>query len=1052
MLEVYILPNRIESEILSLAVAVLGNQNREVIFIDPGHMEKELEPLIILNSRLPLQLIDASGAIEVNTALKQAGLSYSSFDLKQAANGVALTKLFGTPRGYCLASVNSVSHCLQAAAGAIRLGCGFISIGTAGLADDLPPGVPLYWFGSRHELVQAVGTDGAADFVVVDSYKTMLNCFEQAGLQSDYLILYNSADLADETKTGDCLGNLWVKGLSLSLLTLAAYRNVFPYDARSDVPDPALIEKDLNNTVNHIGLKPDFLVVLASPAVIPFFYEEKKAITAWTEEMVRDIHVILNNDLFFDLAEGRLMQHSNAGLSVQLISTRRYRDIMEHLQRSGNDVLIVSTPHVDSGIIFASDDSLAEAQLVPLLEEAGYSLKQLKGTDAQYNLVGEALAGSDYFLYTGHGGPEGLHTHGHTLNRADLPQLPPMVTYTSACSTVAMVPHWCSVTEGLQWEGVAVDSRQVIGMAFVEKGALCYVGGATIEDLQYSTSIYSIFMEALLIKGMSVGEALRETRNFISLYAALLMLKKPEAYRKYRWGTANAIHQQVLLGDPAFRPQPQIKDNLKLPMKLETVGKEQISLQVAIPGQRWRKVETAVNAAEASKYYYRSRNIEVVAPYGEDVISWGDYYRIAPDSENISERAIMSGFLTLKADLPPGQIPKKITLQDFKVAETYCLLCGNNVEKKTDVLQQAGKFKIPYLLQPPLELDMTEGWAFCAEWCDNHYRVHWLVPLLLINELDQRATRPAGFTFLIDTALAEKCSGHISGIEETAACVVTAGIAKEQEVKQGEGSKLHLINSMVVLSGPEGSFNIDCLPGAQLQLGEQFPLYGLLQSYRPLTGQLVDSSSDQPVTLVPAAPEDVRLNGRLLDSIDGTAIAGGLIRLFRGEPDPVGDPLIEAYVSEIFSAPDGTFTFSVPAGSYLLYAAAQVQDKRYKSREWVVNLKEGEDCFNNYTLDQAVIISGKVTYQGYCPPDPAGLAVKRFPPVAGAGSLTKIPVDRNGRFECLVSFQNRFQIVLEEEGYSKIEDTNDGKGYKLAAQERLERHYTLMREEKDGAR
>jgi hypothetical protein len=902
---------------------------------------------------------------------------------------------------------------------------------------------PLCFFGSAEQFEKLTGNTLVASPNIVENYCDLLMCFEQAGLTSEYLVLYNSADLVEGNAGGDCLGKLWVKGLSLLLSNLAAYRNIFPFDAAALTPDPALIEADINAMVADLGLKPRYMAILASPAVIPFFYEEKKTITAWTEEMIRDIHVRVNDDLFFDLAEGRLMQHSPAGLSVQLISTRRYSEIQSFTGRDGRKMLVVGTPYVDTGIIFSSDQSLMKSQLFPLLKDAGYRLNVLEQKDAHYKKAVNGLANADFLLYTGHGGAEGLHTHGKTLTKDDLPELPPLVAYTSACSTVALVPHWYSVTEGLKWDGVAVDSRQVIGLSFVEKGALCFIGGATIEDLQYSTSIYAIFTEAVLIKGLSVGEALLATKNFISLFAAALMQKSPDAYRCYRWGTANAIHQQILLGDPAFTPAAPVEADLKLPTCHEMISREKLKVTVEIPAERWRFSSTEVNEKEASKHYYRSRRIDVESPYGEDVISWGDYYRVAPDAENISETAVMSSFVHLISDLPPGMAPKQVKLIDAEAAGSRCLLCNKDAAPPEDLTAALTKFKIPYLLKPPLEMNMSEGWAFSVEERGGHSRLHWLAPLLLIDDHLSSATRIKKLVFEIDLSPSKTLTGIVEGASAERSYLVGAGFASAESDDKKKGK--HVFSSAVyALTGPDGTFTLNCVEGAGLAVDQQFPLYGLLEDYEGLNPGKELSCIEESGIIKPEKAALFSLNGRLLDSASGEPVAGGLVRVFRGEEDPVGDQLIEAYAGEADAASDGSFSFNLPVGKYLLSAAAAPGGNRYKSGRWPVELKEGEDCFHIYPLDRAVTVKGIVTFDGHLPPDPPAVAIKRFPAVEGEGALSKVPVNRDGSYECLVSFQDRFRVVLEEEGWKSIEDNNQGKGYKLNSGEVLERSYTLV--------
>jgi hypothetical protein len=117
--------------------------------------------------------------------------------------------------------------------------------------------------------------------------------------------------------------------------------------------------------------------------------------------------------------------------------------------------------------------------------------------------------------------------------------------------------------------------------------------------------------------------------------------------------------------------------------------------------------------------------------------------------------------------------------------------------------------------------------------------------------------------------------------------------------------------------------------------------------------------------------------------------------------------------------------------------------KRYKSGRWAVEIERGQEQYRIFTLDEAVVIRGRVAYEGTAPPEPAVIAVKKYPRKAGE-TLVKMPVKRDGSFECLVGFQERFIIVLEEEGWLDCEDTNNGQGYRLKPGEILERNFTLL--------
>ncbi len=1045
MTELYLLSIRNWLQSLELAAAVLTAGEREVLFLDPDIIEEEKESLLLLSARLPFSAYNMTGSEAVDGLIAAAGLRLKTDPLSGRCNYDAYVNCFGSPAGICSAAADSPADCLKAAMLAVRCSYFFVALPAASAVQSLyDPDLPLVWIGSRTALI-ASGIDvERKNLTIIEDDLGLFQYLETAGLSVNYLVIYNSADLLLDTVRGDALSQLWVRGLSLHLLTLASYRPVFPFDAECEKPDSQLVEDRLHQMVRLTGLKPRFQTVLASPAAVPFFYEEKKMIGAVTEEMVRDIHLRLNNDLFFDVAEGRLMQNTCSGLSTQVISTKRYSAVQQFMQRRGRDLMIVATPHVETGVIFSTDDALIDTQLVPLLEDAGFTINQLRARDAGYREVAEALKDADYFLYTGHGGPEGLHTHGRTLNRVDLPLMPPLVAYASACSTVGLVPHWYSTDEGLTWKGVAVDSRQVIGISFVEKGAICFIGGATIEDLQYTTSTYSVFMEALLLKGLSVGEAVREIRHVISLYAATLLQKSPEAYRKYRWGTANAIHQQILLGDPAFVPVSTKYIDAALPVSLTGEAPLQ-TLTVEIPEDRWQRGEAAVHKLEASKYYYRCRNIEAITPYGEDIFSWGDYYRVAPDARNISEWAVKSTFLHMTHLLPPGMVPYKLALVAAETRGSECLLCGEEIDGYQAPLDAMRKFKLPYLLQPPIELNMEEGWAYCSEEMDGSAKIHWLVPLLLVDDKNCSAYPLKKFVFQIESVPAVQIRGRITNAEPASTFLVCAGYPGNIDLGQGFSGQ-HFSVTAAALSLKGGYFAVNCAPGSVLNVREQFPLYDLLEKYRPFESTFCTPETENFVELELQQPELIGFSGFIYDSLNGEPLVGALIRVFRGEHDPVGDLLIEAFAGETVTGRKGDFLINLEAGNYIVYGTAVSVRRRYKAAEWVLRLRKGDRGNRVYALDQAGIVRGRVAFAGYQPPEPARVSIKRFPKVEGAAPLARVPVDRDGSYECLVSYQDRFQIVLEEEGRKYIYDDHEGEGYRLDPQQILERDYWLLRE------
>lgn len=308
-INIYLVSNRDLPRACSLAASVYLKAESEVFFLDPLNFDEELQQLLLLSRRLPVNFVDTTGSEQLRAALVEMKLKV----IFNACEMDLCTAPDISP-GYCLAAADSPADCLQAAAAAIRLGYLFMALPRAAVDLSLSQGrFPMLWFGSTEKLYSVTGLTEPDHYTIINSSAALLKYFQGAGLENDYLVLYNSADLLGKSTGGDALGKLRVRGLSLLLTVLSSYRNIFPYDAVAEEPDPLTIERQLNDMVRNIGLKPRYLAVLASPAVIPFICGEKKAITAWAEEMVRDIHLRLNSDLFFDLAEGRLMSIQPAG-------------------------------------------------------------------------------------------------------------------------------------------------------------------------------------------------------------------------------------------------------------------------------------------------------------------------------------------------------------------------------------------------------------------------------------------------------------------------------------------------------------------------------------------------------------------------------------------------------------------------------------------------------------------------------------------------------------------------------------------------------------------
>ncbi len=1041
---------------LLLASAALSKPDSEIFLVDPEKAPDELSALKLLASRLPLQITDATGDAAFGEALQaDPELNPEGAPGGPAPDAVRLLESFGPPPGLVCAPADEPARCIKGAVLAVRLGYLFIPCGGAenylaacrelftgpGIEFDLP----LIWLGPAEQPAELSAEAGFKDVISMPDDLALVEFMLRQGLEVDYLLVYNSADLDNVTGIPHSPGEAWVKGLSLLAPLCASYRHVFPQDAAAVKPEPAAIEKRLNRFVAGADLRPRYVALLASPGAIPLIYEERRTIGGTTEEMARDIHLRLNDDIFFDTAEGRLFQSSPGGLSTQILSTK-YFYRLPGTQKETKEVLVAASPEVDYKIIFNSDDPLLETQFAPLLEKCGHKVTMLEGKEAGAVRIAAALEQSDFFLYAGHGTAEALKTYGRFLTRRDMPALPPLVAYASACTTVGMAPYWTSASDGLEWEAIPVPYRDQFGLAMVEKGAVCYAGGNTSEDLQFATSIYPIFFEALLVRGLSVGEALRETRNFVSLYASILQQKAPERYGCYKWWTAATLQQQTLLGDPALVPAPrQSAADTALPRKVES-DRDRFRVAVTIPEERWRRSRKPVNPGKATQSYYRTRNVEVISPYGDDIISWGDFYRLAPDAEDSADTGVMSSYLHLYLDLPLSLMPLRLKLAGAKGADCTCLLCGREMEPPRGIPDLFQDFRIPFLMMPAARFDYLQGWAFAVEERENCNRVHWLAPLLVIDEATRSAVRAGELTFELQTAAAQTFSGKVEygGTAGESSFLVSAGTAAHS-ADDGNTEANRLDQVMVqAVTRPGGSFRIKCAAAAgAVAVDEQFPLYEILEPYRTFHKELRHLSLPEPVLIFPREPHTGKLCGRVLDGATAAPLAGALVRAWRGVPDPSGDLMMEGFAGEAYAAADGSFELALPAGRYRLFAVARAGEMSYKGKDFAVEIAAGDEQYLVLPLNAGARVCGRVGFAGEAPLYPVNIYLKRYRDDAPGETLVAVPAGRDGSFACLVAARERFCVVIREEGWKPVEDANSGRGFNLQPGEELTLSYTL---------
>ncbi|WP_214659274.1 C25 family cysteine peptidase [Candidatus Formimonas warabiya] len=1030
--EVYVLSVQHGLDSLTWASWIYLAAGLDVFFVDPARGNEETWALHRLAERMPVVFRDLTG----DASFRQLGEEEKLFSGKQPDAQMLpeqLNSCFGMPKGLVTAPAASPSMCVYGAVLAVRLGYGFLPdhrlAGYPALATGQDSSFPVVVLDAREKYAQEKWVKNRPVHFI-NHEKECYRYLEESGQETNYLLILNSADLGPVPQDALSLSEMWVKGLSLLGTVLASYRRVGVFDVAQGHPEGRETEKRVQQFVQESGFKPEFQAILGGPGGIPFILQENKEIGASGEEGIRDLHLQLNHDLFYDVAEGRLFQSTPGGLSLQLLSTKYYSEMQRNQERQ---VLIAAVPHVETGIIFDSDRALIEGKLKPLLESAGHQVTLLTGKEAGNRQVASALAGADFFLYSGHGGPETLNTHQRFLTRGDLSDLPPLVAYASACSTISPRPNWLSVTEGQDWEAIQVPPRQVIGLSLVERGAVSYVGGATVEDFQFTNAVYSIFMESILLKGMSVGQALNETRNFAVLYTGILSQKAPEAYRLSKEGLANIIHQQILLGDPALVPYPEVQHHAKIQKNLSGQDQE-YRLSLDIPPESWRRVRVPVQEKEPTRSYYRTRTMENMVPVDQDIISWGDFYPLAYDSQGVAERALMSGFLHLTLDLTPGEAPLHLELHRAEGREE-CLFCTGERVGPVDATAYWHNFVIPFLMLPPVSFDMKKGWPFVPEDRGDFLRVHWLVPVLVIDEIQRRAYQGEKMEFRLKTGPGKPLTGtvvHDSG--EAGSFLLVQAVGQERG-EQGRNTFAQAVCDR------KGAFKLFCGPeDVFVTAEEQFPLYDLLGPFHPVKREFFPADFARAMDMQLARSRTGILRGRVLDTLTGEPIEDALVRVWRGKLDPCGYYVREGWVGEEIADTEGKFSFSLAEGEYLLSATACTESRRYKSKEISFTVCAGEERHEIYTLDRAASIKGKITFAGSFPPD-LTMVLKRYPLKGKGETLSSAPVRRDGTYECLIGFQDRFCILIEKEGWQGIKDTNGDQGYRLAPEEILYRHY-----------
>ncbi|HZT79673.1 MAG TPA: C25 family cysteine peptidase, partial [Gemmataceae bacterium] len=203
------------------------------------------------------------------------------------------------------------------------------------------------------------------------------------------------------------------------------------------------------------------------------------------------------------------------------------------------------------------------------LRNAGYETRALVGKDVTEDDLRRLLPEHDVFLWEGH--------HNTLIKDWKFPEwtepLPPALIFLQSCLAL------------MDWKALPA----------LERGAVGVVGSSTRTYSASGGACSLAFFNALLYEDASLGDALRQSKNFLTAYA---QLKEKRLGKGAKRGGANlrAAWAFTLWGDPTLKlPRPEQPDGAVPPVEHEVRGN---TIVVSLPGDRLDKVRSAKYQAQ----------------------------------------------------------------------------------------------------------------------------------------------------------------------------------------------------------------------------------------------------------------------------------------------------------------------------------------------------------------------------------------------------------------------------------------------------------------------
>ncbi len=379
-----------------------------------------------------------------------------------------------------------------------------------------------------------------------------------------------------------------VPKLSMASLQVAAAKRALIMDVAKDPQyvEPSEVEEWLQNKVEEMDLKPEYLIVVGDPGSLPFpstGIKQEFEGEPFLYDIYRDYRIQMDDDNYTEVATGRFVGLSVYDVSQMITRTLNY----DRLQGAWkNTSLVVATP-------VEWPWSPVPLRIKEYLAAAGLNSRDLRWEEATFQRVSAIMNNGVGIVHFSHHGSEsvwGLSSWSMTdafLDETQVKQfvLAPQLTTSNSCLSSRLKGFSLNISGTEMYIPLRLDDS--IALAFVRAGAVGYVGSTALVWIYVSEDYDKRFYQALVFENATVGKALSQADNLYLMKmkgAEKISFEKiEELLPPWEYSMKEMMNQTsssfVLIGDPEFRPYLPITP--ELPYKVnETQGNNTVEVSV----------------------------------------------------------------------------------------------------------------------------------------------------------------------------------------------------------------------------------------------------------------------------------------------------------------------------------------------------------------------------------------------------------------------------------------------------------------------------------------